>query len=124
MTKRLQGRAGEALEGLSYWLRDNWKVVLLLLGMAGLFVAVGLWTNWLRSQPRIEEEAEVIRFGAYSREKGPIPVVLARLKDGRIVQLEVHRGRTHVCRAGSTIQVVRRGPAVFVGPRGCRPPIS
>lgn len=121
MRKRRESRASEALEGLSYWFRDNWKVMLLLLGLMVLMLAVGLWWTRNNAMPPTYEEAEVVRFGAYSFDDGPQPVVLVRTKDGRILQLGVRRGWTHHCRTGSVIRLVRRGAILTVDPRGCRP---
>ncbi|HYI63901.1 MAG TPA: hypothetical protein VEW71_03340 [Allosphingosinicella sp.] len=121
MRKRRESRADEALEGLSYWFQDYWKVVLLLLGLAAFLGAAGLW--WIRNnaQPALVEDAQVIRFGAYSFDDGRQPVVLVRTNDGRTRQLAVPRGSTHLCRVGSTIRLIRRGAILTVDPRGCRP---
>jgi hypothetical protein len=120
MGKRRERRADEAFEGLSYWFRDNWKVMLLLLGLTAFALAVGLWWTRNSAMPPTYEEAEVVRFGAYSFDDGPRPVVVVRTKDGRILQLAARRGATHHCRTGSVIRLVRRGAILTVDPRGCR----
>jgi hypothetical protein len=108
-----------AFEGLSYWIRDYWKVILLVLGLAAFLIAIGLWATRNHDLPPMEEEGVVVRFGAYSADDGPRPVVLVRMTDGRVLQLGVHRGATQYCRAGSRIGLIRRGDIVAVAPRGC-----
>ncbi len=114
----------DTLETLSYWARDYWKVILLALGVAGVAIAAGLWMVRNYEMPAIDEQGEVVRFGAYSSDEGPLPAVVVRMRDGRTLQLKIHRSMTHHCRAGSTIRLVRRGDTLTVHPQGCAPPPS
>lgn len=116
--------AKDALSSLSWWLRDSWKAILLVLGLAAFAIAAGLWMTRNARMPAIEEQAEVVRFGAYHTEEGARPLVLVRMNDGRIVQLGVSRSQTRNCRVGSRIQLVRRGDTLNVHSSGCSPPPS
>ncbi len=124
MAKRPEARAAHLLEDLSYRLKEDWRAFLLVAGLLALFIAGALWITRHHDLPATEEEAEVIRFGAYSSETGPIPVVVVRTHDGQVRQLSVHRARTRQCQVGSLIRVVRRGSVLSVSPKGCIPPAT
>ena len=122
MAKRPEARAAHFLEGLVYRLKEDWRAFVLIAGLAILAVAAFSWATRHHHLPATEEEAEVVRFGAYSSETGPIPVVIVRTHDGQVRQLKVHRSRTRQCEVGSTIHVVRRGDVLSVSPKGCALP--
>jgi len=113
-----------ALAFLSFWVRDLWKVALVVLGLIGLFIWFSLWVTRNADLPPVADEGEVVRFGAYFYDKSPQPVVIVRLRDGRVVQLGVAADTTVHCRVGSRIGLVWRGEILAVAPRGCTPPAS
>lgn len=113
-----------ALALLSFWVRDLWKAALVVLALVGLFIWLGLWLTRNADLPPVADEGEVVRFAAYFANKSPQPVVIVRLRDGRVVQLRVSRSTTMHCRVGSRIRLVWQGEILAVDPSGCPPPAS
>jgi hypothetical protein len=112
----------ESLETVRYWLGDYGRALLLVLGLAAFFVAVGIYATGFYAQAATEEVGDVVGFGAYATETGARPAVRVRLESGRVVQLQTDEARTRACRAGSRIRLVRRGNLLTVHPRGCMAP--
>lgn len=114
----------DPFSSLSWWIRDHIMVILLVLGLAAAVIGAGLWTTRNAGSPAIEEEGQVVRFGAFHTDEGARPLVLVRISNGRTVQLEASRSQTRNCRAGSSIRLLRRGDFLQVHPYGCSPPPS
>jgi hypothetical protein len=114
----------DALAFLSFWVRDLWKAALVVLALIGLFIWLRIWVTRNADLPPVADEGEVVRFAAYFSDKRPQPVVIVRLRDGRVVQLRVSPGTTVRCRVGSRIRLVWQGEILAVDPSGCPPPAS
>jgi hypothetical protein len=112
----------DALALLTFWVRDLWKAALVVIAAAGLFIWLGIWATRNSALKPIADEGEIVQFAAYSFETGPKPVVVVRLRDGRVVQLRASASATTRCRVGSRIRLVWHGEIVTVDPRGCPPP--
>jgi len=113
-----------ALALLSFWVRDLWKAALVVLALIGLLIWLGIWVMRNADLPPVADEGEVVRFAAYFTNKRPQPVVIVRLRDGRVVQLRMSPSTTINCRVGSRIRLVWQGEILAVDPSGCPPPAS
>jgi hypothetical protein len=107
------------LAGTVWWLRDHGRALLVVGGAGLLCAAIGMFATRPYQDPAVDEQATIMRFGSYAGKYGNRPVVIVRRADGTIRQLRVEEGVTRSCRAGGRIHLVRRGAALFVGPRGC-----
>ena len=67
----------ESLATVRYWLGDYGRALLLVLGLAVLFVAAGIYATSFYARPATEELGEVVGFGAYATETGARPAVRA-----------------------------------------------
>jgi hypothetical protein len=68
-------------------------------------------------------EAQVVRVGTYPASAamgGDLPILIVRLPDGSIRQVTSSWEVVDDCVPGRWITLLRRGPAVRIGPPGCR----
>lgn len=111
-------------ELVRFWLRDYGLAVAVVAGFCTLTVGLIIWMWSPGGEPERFEEAKVVRFAYYDDRWSRRAVVIVRTRDGTVRQLYASRGKLRHCRPGDSIVVVRRGSALFVGPKGCAAPAA
>lgn len=114
------------IEKLRYALLDNRLVVGLVvtsLALAGLLVAIGLWTEREYALPAKQEEGEIVRFGPSPDryEPGNYLLVVVRTQGGQLQTLSVTSAKLLHCRVGDRIRLIRHGRILSVRSRACAP---
>lgn len=98
-----------------------WRVILLLGGVGAVLLAAGLFVARTSGKTATQEVGQVVRFGSYATDEGDQPLVIVRLRDGRVRQFYIHRAQLRTCRVGDRIRLVSKGDWLGVHLRACLP---
>jgi hypothetical protein len=108
-----------AIDVARFWLEENGKVLLLLFGLT-VIVIVGLaFLTRQYTVPGVEEQAEVVRFGAHGDYDGDHLLVVVRTQDGSVRTVGASPGDIFYCHPGSRIRLIRHGTALTVEGPAC-----
>jgi hypothetical protein len=102
-----------------WWVRREGPAILVVLLITLLVLAVTFHATRQVQQPATHARAEIIGFGTRHAYDGNRPIVIVKMADGSVRQLNAHRALVRRCRRGDMLHLIARGNRVSVGPEGC-----
>jgi hypothetical protein len=108
-----------AIQVVRFWLAENGKLLLFLVGLTGITILGLLWLSRQYAVPGVYEEAEVVRFGGVAGEEGDRLLIVVRIRDGSLRTLRANPQDVVHCHVESRIRLVRHGAAFAVSGAAC-----
>jgi hypothetical protein len=108
-----------AIDVVRFWLEENGKLLLFLIGLAGVGILGLQFLTGPYAVPGVEEQAEVVRFGAHGDYDGDHLLVVVRTQDGSVRTLGASPGDIFYCHPGSRIRLIRHGTVLTIEGPAC-----
>jgi len=119
MTIPRDGGRAFAIEAIGVRLAENGKLVLFLIGLTGIGILSLFYLTRPYAVPGVEEQAEIVRFGAHGDYDGDHLLVVVRTQDGSLRTIGASPGDVRYCHPGGRIRLVRHGVALSVDGPAC-----
>jgi hypothetical protein len=110
-----------AIDVARFWLGENGKLLILLLGLTILSILGLQFLTRQYAGPGVYEEAEVVRFGGAGSSIGGRYLVVVRIADNSLRTLRANVQDIIHCHVGGRIRLVRHGAAYAVNGPSCAP---